>query len=40
MTVTTPLRIAFGPAVCTSLAEGADREWLVAVSVWWRWTRC
>ncbi|MGC1735406.1 MAG: amylo-alpha-1,6-glucosidase [Pseudonocardiaceae bacterium] len=30
MTVTTPLRIAFGPAVCTSLAEGVDREWLVA----------
>lgn len=26
----TPLRIAFGPAVCTSLAEGGDREWLVA----------
>lgn len=30
MSVTTPLRIAFGPAVCTSLAEGGDREWLVA----------
>ncbi|MBA3573554.1 MAG: amylo-alpha-1,6-glucosidase [Actinomycetota bacterium] len=30
MSVTTPLRIAFGPAVCTSLAEGSDREWLVA----------
>ncbi|MFY9806105.1 MAG: glycogen debranching enzyme N-terminal domain-containing protein, partial [Pseudonocardiaceae bacterium] len=30
MNVTTPLRIAFGPAVCTSLAEGGDREWLVA----------
>ena len=30
MRVTTPLRIAFGPAVCTSLAEGGDREWLVA----------
>jgi predicted glycogen debranching enzyme len=28
--VTIPLRIAFGPAVCTSLAEGGDREWLVA----------
>jgi predicted glycogen debranching enzyme len=28
--MTTPLRIAFGPAVCTSLAEGGDREWLVA----------
>jgi hypothetical protein len=26
----TPLRIAFGPAVCSSLAEGGDREWLVA----------
>lgn len=30
MSMTTPLRIAFGPAVCTSLAEGGDREWLVA----------
>ncbi|MDQ2883032.1 MAG: glycogen debranching enzyme N-terminal domain-containing protein [Actinomycetota bacterium] len=30
MSVTTPLRIAFGPAVCTSPAEGGDREWLVA----------
>jgi predicted glycogen debranching enzyme len=31
--MTNPLRIAFGPAVCTSLAQGsggADREWLVA----------
>jgi hypothetical protein len=28
--VTTPLRIAFRPAVCTSLSEGSDREWLVA----------
>lgn len=28
--MTTPLRIAFGPAVGTSLAEGGDREWLVA----------
>jgi predicted glycogen debranching enzyme len=26
----TPLRISFGPAGCTSLAEGGDREWLVA----------
>lgn len=32
MTVTTPLRISFGPAVCTSLTEGGDREWLVADS--------
>lgn len=30
MTVTTPLRISFGPAVCTSPAEGGNREWLVA----------
>ncbi len=28
--MTIPQRIAFGPAVCTSLAEGGDREWLVA----------
>ncbi|MGH3765644.1 MAG: amylo-alpha-1,6-glucosidase [Pseudonocardiaceae bacterium] len=28
--MTTPLRIAFGPAVCSSLTEGGDREWLVA----------
>lgn len=25
-----PLHIAFGPAVCTSLHEGGDREWLLA----------
>jgi hypothetical protein len=30
MDMPAPLRIAFGPAVCTSLAEGGDREWLVA----------
>jgi predicted glycogen debranching enzyme len=30
MSMTLPLRIAFGPAVCTSLSEGGDREWLVA----------
>jgi glycogen debranching enzyme len=30
MSMTLPLRIAFGPAVCTSLPEGGDREWLVA----------
>jgi len=28
--MTTPLPLAFGPAVCTSLTEGGDREWLVA----------
>lgn len=28
--MTPPLRISFGPAVCTSPAEGGDREWLVA----------
>ncbi|MFN2536307.1 MAG: hypothetical protein ABR528_13810 [Pseudonocardiaceae bacterium] len=28
--MTTARRIAFGPAVGTSLAEGGDREWLVA----------
>jgi len=27
--MTTPLPIAFGPAVCSSLGEGGDREWLV-----------
>jgi predicted glycogen debranching enzyme len=25
-----PLPLSFGPAVCTSLAEGGDREWLIA----------
>ena len=30
MSMMLPLRIAFGPAVCTSLSEGGDREWLVA----------
>ena len=28
--MSSPLPIRFGPAVCTSLAAGADREWLVA----------
>jgi predicted glycogen debranching enzyme len=31
--MTTAHRIAFGPQVCTSLAEGGDREWLVCDGV-------